>query len=186
MSPCKSPAVGRGRAGARPASHNSGWRSRAGGVLPASRPIARRVGVATPPRMVKHGRRLPTRWMDHPLAAVAAGGVGTCSVIPGTSIQRAGAGAVGGSLGARPIPGAAASIRKGLERKGADREAARSDGNARNELCARPTSSENLMGSVAAYTRRVKRWCGGPDDSRWVASAGATATCDTRSGRWTR
>ena len=38
---------------------------------------------------------------------------------------------------------------------------------------------ENLMGSVEAYTRRVKRWRGGQMIQRWVASALVEATCAT-------
>ena len=95
----------------------------------------------------------------------------------------------------RDHPGAAASIREGLEET---LTVQRLGLTGALERTLRTTNIiENLMGSVEGYTRRVKRWRGGQMIQRWVASAlveaeprfrrcGATATYATWSAPWTR
>ena len=69
----------------------------------------------------------------------------------------------------RDHPGAAASIREGLEET---LMVQRLGLTGALERTLRTTNIiENLMGSVEAYTRRVKRWRGGQMIQRWVASA---------------
>ena len=69
----------------------------------------------------------------------------------------------------RDHPGAAASIREGLEET---LTVQRLGLTGALERTLRTTNIiENLMGSVEAYTRRVKRWRGGQMIQRWVASA---------------
>ena len=69
----------------------------------------------------------------------------------------------------RDHPGAAASIREGLEET---LTVQRLGLTGSLERTLRTTNIiENLMGSVEGYTRRVKRWRGGQMIQRWVASA---------------
>ena len=69
----------------------------------------------------------------------------------------------------RDHPGAAASIREGLEET---LTVQRLGLTGALERTLRTTNIiENLMGSVEGYTRRVKRWRGGQMIQRWVASA---------------
>ena len=69
----------------------------------------------------------------------------------------------------RDHPGAAVSIRKGLEETLTVKRLGLTGALART---LRTTNIiENLMGSVADYTRRGKRWRGGQMIQRWVASA---------------
>ena len=69
----------------------------------------------------------------------------------------------------RDHPGAAASIREGLEET---LTVQRLGLTGALERTLRTTNIiENLMGSVESYTRRVKRWRGGQMIQRWVASA---------------
>ena len=69
----------------------------------------------------------------------------------------------------RDHPGAAASIREGLDEA---LTVQRLGLTGALERTLRTTNIiENLMGSVEGYTRRVKRWRGGQMIQRWVASA---------------
>ena len=95
----------------------------------------------------------------------------------------------------RDHPGAAASIREGLEET---LTVKRLGLTGTLERTLRTTNIiENLMSSVESYTRRVKRWRGGGMIQRWVASAlveaeprfrrvRGTGTCVTSSAPWTR
>ena len=94
----------------------------------------------------------------------------------------------------RDHPGAAASIREGLEET---LTVQRLGLTGSLERTLRTTNIiENLMGNVEGYTRRVKRWRGGQMIQRWVASALVEAeprfrrvrgyrTCATWSAPWT-
>ena len=69
----------------------------------------------------------------------------------------------------RDHPGAAASIREGLDETLTVKRLGLTGA---LERTLRTTNIiENLMGSVEGYTRRVKRWRGGQMIQRWVASA---------------
>ena len=82
-----------------------------------------------------------------------------------------------GSLQARH-PGAAASLREGLEDTLTAQALGLSGALYRTLRSTNPI--ENLNGLVAHYTRNVKRWSGGQMVLRWVASALADAATRMR------
>ena len=81
-------------------------------------------------------------------------------------------------------PGAAASLREGLEETLTVQGLGITDALYRTLRTTNPI--ENLNGSIGHYTRNVKRWKDGAMTLRWVASALSDASGPFRKLRWHR